>query len=407
MTNPYRSVLRTPGAIPFVLAGFVGRMPMSMMTLAVLLVVRHRTDSYALAGAASAAHTLTQAVITPFVGRLSDRLGQSKVLPKLLVIFLTGIGLIVGAAATRGPVWLLFAGAVIAGAGQLPYTSLLRTRWAHLLGSSPELSTAMALESAADEAIFVMGPLLVTALSAIDTILAPIVAGALALLGTVPFVAARASEPPPRGAGSTTAAWRIPALWILILGGLFVGTVFGCTDVSMVAFAQRHGHAGLAGALLGLIAFGSLVSGLLYGARRWKSDIAKRYQLSTAAMAIGTVPAVFVASIWQMAPAALVIGIAVAPTLIASSGLITRVVPVSARTEGFTWQSTGINVGVAGGAALGGLLVQNFSSQAAFLVGPISATLAAAVALAGTRLLAPRLTARGESVGPDWAADAH
>jgi MFS family permease len=376
-------------------------MPMSMMTIAVLLVVRHRTDSYALAGAASAAHTLTQAVVTPFVGRLADRLGQSKVLPKLLVIFLAGISLIVGAAATRGPVWLLFAGAVVAGAGQLPYTSLLRTRWAHLLGSSPQLSTAMALESAADEAIFVMGPLLVTALSAVDTLLAPIVAGLLALLGTVPFVAARASEPPPRAAGSITAAWRIPALWVLILGGGFVGTVFGCTDVAMVAFAQKHGHAGLAGALLGLIAVGSLVSGLLYGARRWNSDLARRYQISTAAMAIGCIPAVMVASLWQMAPAALLIGVAVAPTLIASSGLITRVVPVSARTEGFTWQSTGINVGVAGGAALGGLLIQTFSTQAAFMVGPIAAGFAALVAIAGNKLLAPRLTTRRESVGPE------
>ena len=380
---------------------------MSMMTIAVLLVVRHRTDSYALAGAASAAHTLTQAVITPFVGRLSDRLGQSKVLPRLLLVFLTGICLIVGAAASRGPVWLLFAGAIVAGAGQLPYTSLLRSRWAHLLGTSPQLSTAMALESAADEAIFVMGPLLVTALSAVDTLLAPIVAGLLALLGTVPFVAARASEPPPRAAGSSTAAWRIPALWVLILGGGFVGTVFGGTDVAMVAFAQRHGHAGLAGALLGLIAFGSLVSGLCYGARRWNTDLARRYQVSTAAMAIGCVPAAVVASIWQMAPAALLIGVAVAPTLIASSGLVTRVVPVSARTEGFTWQSTGINVGVAGGAALGGLLIQTFSTQTAFLIGPIAASLAAAVAIAGNKLLAPRLTPRRESVGPDCPAGTH
>jgi MFS family permease len=397
VTNPYRAVLRTPGAIPFVLAGFVGRMPMSMMTIAVLLVVRHRTDSYALAGAASAAHTLTQAVITPFVGRLSDRLGQSKVLPKLLLIFLTGISLIVGTAAARGPVWLLFAGAVVAGAGQLPYPSLLRTRWAHLLGSSPELSTAMALESAADEAIFVMGPLLVTALATVDTLLAPIVAGLLALLGTVPFVAARASEPPPN-AGHGAAAWRIPALWILIIGGAFVGTVFGCIDVTMVAFAQTNGVAGLSGALLGLIALGSLISGLLYGARRWKSDLAKRYQVSTAAMALGCIPAIVVGSVWQMAPAALLIGVSVAPTLIASSGLITRVVPVSARTEGFTWQSTGINVGVAGGAALAGLLVQSFDTRTAFLVGPIAAGLAAVVAIAGNKLLAPRLTPRSERV---------
>lgn len=164
MTNPYRSVLRTPGAIPFVLAGFVGRMPMSMMSIAVLLVVRHQTGSYGLAGAASAAHTLTQAAMTPLVGRLVDRMGQSFVLPKLLSLFLVGISLLTIATAPSAPVWLLFAGAIIAGAGQLPYSSLVRTRWTHLLGTSPELSTAFALESAADEAIFVLGPLLVTAL---------------------------------------------------------------------------------------------------------------------------------------------------------------------------------------------------------------------------------------------------
>ncbi len=396
MTNPYRSVLRTPGAIPFVLAGFVGRMPMSMMTIAVLLVVRHSTDSYGLAGAASAAHTLTQAAMTPLVGRLVDRLGQSRVLPKLLGLFLTGITLLVIATATDAPVWLLFAGAIVAGAGQLPYPSLVRTRWTHLLGSGPQLSTAFALESAADEAIFVLGPLLVTGLSVIDPIWAPIAAGVLALAGTVPFVAARASEPPPFAAGTASSAWRVPALWVLIAGGALMGTVFGTVEVTVIAFAQEHGHAGFSGALLGLIAIGSLVAGLLYGARQWKSDLAKRYRVSTAVLAFGTLPAVAVSTVWQLAPAALLIGVAVAPTLIASGGLITRVVPVSARTEGFTWQSTGINIGVAGGSALAGLLIDTFSTRAAFLAAPVAAGLAALVAVLGRRLLAPRTAAPAE-----------
>ncbi len=377
---------------------------MSMMTIAILLVVRHSTGSYGLAGAASAAHTLTQAAVTPLVGRLSDRLGQSRVLPKLLAVFLTGITILVATAAAHGPVALQFAGAVIAGAGQLPYTSLVRTRWSHLLGSSPELSTALALESAADEAIFVAGPLLVTGLAAVNPVIAPVAAGVLALVGTVPFLAARDSEPPPFAAGSGSSAWRIPALWILIVTAALIGVVFGNLDVAMVAFAQGHHASGLSGALLGLVALGSLIAGLWYGARRWVSDLAVRYRVSTATLAIGALPAVAASTLWQMAPAALLIGLSVAPTLIASSGLVTRVVPVSARTEGFTWQSTGIGVGVAGGAALSGLLVDTFSTRAAFVVGPVAALLAALVATAGAKLLAPPPLASSKSdsvaVGP-------
>ena len=83
-------------------------------------------------------------------------------------------------------------------------------------------------------------------------------------------------------------------------------------------------------------------------------------------------------------------GLSIAPTLIASNGLVARVTPLGSRTEGFTWQVTGINVGAAAGAALGGLFIDAVSVRAAFLVGPVAAALGALVALAGRRLLSPR-----------------
>ncbi len=363
---------------------------MSMMTIAVLLVVRHRTDSYALAGAASAAHTLTQAAATPFVGRFVDRRGQSFVLPRLLAVFLTGITVLVVSAATDGPVAVLFVGAIIAGAGQLPYPSLVRTRWSYLLGNGPYLTTALAFESAADELVFVLGPVLVTALATVNTLLAPIVAGALAVIGTVPFVAAHASEPPTFRASAGSAAWRVPAMWVLIVSSVLIGIVFGGTEVAIIAFSQHHGASGLSGVLLGLIAFGSMVAGLWYGARRWRRDVAVRYRGSLATLAILATPAIAASSIWQMAPASLLIGVSIAPTLIASSALVARVIPPSALTEGFTWQSTGINVGVATGSVIAGLLIDSLGVRAAFVTGPLAAALAALVALAGAGLLAAR-----------------
>ncbi len=390
VTSPYRKVLRTPGALRFAASGFVGAFPMAMMTIAIVLVVRHRTGSYGIAGAASAAHTLTQASVTPLVGRLVDRYGQSAVLPRLLALFLAGIAIITVAAAAHAPTGVLFLGAVIAGAGQPPFPSLVRARWTHLLGNGEGLSTALALESSADEAIFIVGPAIVTALAAWTTLAAPLLAAALGLGGAVVFLGAKSSEPPPFANDFETGAWRIPAMWVVIVSSVLVGVVFGSVEVAVIAFAQHHHASGLAGLLLGLIALGSMSAGLWYGSRPWRRDLAVRYRLTLATLAVGGLPAVAAASVWQLAPAALLVGLSIAPTLIAASGLVARVVPPSSRTEGFTWQATGINVGVAAGAALGGLLIDAVSVRSAFLVGPIAAALGALVALAGQPAACPR-----------------
>jgi MFS family permease len=388
VTSPYRTVLRTPGALRFAVSGFIGRFPMAMMPIAIVLVVRHRTGSYAIAGAASAAHTITSAAVTPLVGRLVDRFGQSAVIDWLVGIFLAGIAILTIATASRAPTAVLFAGAVIAGAGQPPFGSLVRARWTHLLSAS-QLATALAWESSADEVIYGIGPIVVTALAAWTTLAAPLLAAGLALAGTLLFLGARGSEPPPVAGEARTGAWRIHAMWVVIASSVLIGVVFGSVEVAVIAFAQRHGHSGLAGLLLGLIALGSLCAGLWYGSRQWQRDLNVRYRLSLATLAVGGLPAVAASTVWQLAPAALLVGVSIAPTLIAGSGLVARVVPASSRTEGFTWQVTGINVGAAGGATLGGVLIDAVSVRAAFLVGPVAAAIGAAVALGGARLLAP------------------
>ena len=54
MLKPYKTLLRTPGALKFSLAGFIGRMPIAMDSLAIIFIVVAATDSYALAGALTA-----------------------------------------------------------------------------------------------------------------------------------------------------------------------------------------------------------------------------------------------------------------------------------------------------------------------------------------------------------------
>ena len=62
----YARILRTPGRGPVVLATLIGRLPIGISGLAILLYVREVTGSYAAAGAAAGALALGGGVGAPF-----------------------------------------------------------------------------------------------------------------------------------------------------------------------------------------------------------------------------------------------------------------------------------------------------------------------------------------------------
>ena len=129
MLDPYREVLRVPGAVAFVVAGLVARLPISMQTLGVVLLVRATTGSYALAGAVSATFALAQALLAPLLGRLVDRHGQARVLLPALLLYAAGLGGLVALALAGAPSWTLFPAAAVFG-GSYPSP----VRWYGLAG---------------------------------------------------------------------------------------------------------------------------------------------------------------------------------------------------------------------------------------------------------------------------------
>ena len=63
MLSRYRRVLSLPGALAFSASGLVARLPISMVSLGIVLLVSTRTGSYSLAGAVSAAYILANALV--------------------------------------------------------------------------------------------------------------------------------------------------------------------------------------------------------------------------------------------------------------------------------------------------------------------------------------------------------
>ena len=389
-TRGYGPLLRTPGALGFTTAGLVGRLPISMLGIGTVLLVEDRRDSYALAGLVSAAYALGLAVLAPLVSRLIDRRGQRRVLPAALAVSAVGIVAVVLLAGTDAPaVWLVLAATVMSTASS-QLGSVVRARWSALLSGRPdEVPRAYAWESVVDELVFVLGPLVVVVCAVVDPALGLLVALALGAAGTLAFVAQRGTEPPvvPPLPGRRRSAMASPGLRTLTAAMLFVGVLFGTVEVTMVAFAEERGSSSGAGVLLALVAGGSAVAGLVYGAVHFRTPLARRFLLNTVLLAVGLVPLLLAPTVLLMAPAALLAGVAVSPTLIASFGLVDQLVPVAARTEGFSWLNSGLGVGVALGFALSGAVADALDSRAAFLVGLGGALAAAAVALAGRRTL--------------------
>jgi MFS family permease len=390
--NPYAAILRTPGALKFSASGLVARLPMSMVGIGTVLMVQGLYHSYALAGRISAVLVIAQAICSPQLARLVDRRGQRRVMLPMLAVASVGlIGLIV-TAVTRAPEALLYVFAILAGGGAGSYGSMVRTRWSKVLHDPRRLHTAYSLESALDEVVFVVGPVVATLLATSVTpwsgLAVPLVAG---FVGGAWFLSLRATEPPPvpRAVGDERhrSVLRNPAALVVCVVFVAQGVVFGATDVSTIAFADEHGHKSWAGAILAVCALGSLGGGLLYGARHWRSALWKRFVVGMVALAAGVSMYQLVHSIAALVAVMFVTGFAIAPTLINGNGLIQQVVSPGQLTEGLAWTGTALGIGVSVGSAVAGSRIDAAGAHAGYLIVLIAAGAAAALVLGSIGVL--------------------
>ncbi|MFI6454263.1 MFS transporter [Streptosporangium amethystogenes] len=389
MVGPYRGLFSTPGVKGFVIAGFFGRMPMSMLGIGIVLLIEALTDSYATAGAVAATVSVSLAVAAPLSGRLVDRFGQARiVIPLTLAHGATLTGMML-CAKFGAPRWTLFATGVAVGATALSLGSLVRARWSHLLGGTARLHTAFSFESVADEVIFVAGPALVTALATmINPYAGLIVALTCTTIGTIAFGLQRGTEPPirPREERSGTPI-TIPGVALMSCAFLAMGAVFGSVDLVTVAFAEEQGAKPAAGLLLASFAGGSLVSGLWYGARQWTVSLRGRFIGSLAVFAVGLTPIMLIGDVRIMAGALFLAGLAISPTVITGYSLTEQLVPIHLLTEGMAWISTSVGFGVAIGAWAGGRLTDAFGASNAYGFSFVCALLAVAIGVGGSAWL--------------------
>jgi MFS family permease len=84
----YLDLLRAPGVARLIAASTVGRLPYGMNVLALILLLRAEGHSYAEVGIVTGAAGLAVGLTAPSLGRLIDRLGQTRVLVATAVVLL-------------------------------------------------------------------------------------------------------------------------------------------------------------------------------------------------------------------------------------------------------------------------------------------------------------------------------
>lgn len=385
MLDSYRRVFAHPGSAAFSATGLVARLPMSMMTLGIVILVSELSDSYGLAGQVSAAFVIGNSAIAILQGRLADRFGQSPVLYVDAVLFALSTGLLVTAVTDDWSTPAPHVFAALAGAAMPQVGSMVRGRWANVVEDDQERHTAFAVEAVVDEVVFVAGPGLVTFLS---TLYAPqtglLVALTLGTVGTVLLALQRRTEPPAHPVHHEERSDPMPWARIVPIGvaAVALGALFGAVEVGTVAVAEDHQHKAVAGALLAIFSFGSLIAGVVAGAIEWKASALRRFQVGIGLLATGLLVLPFVSHLVILGAVLFVIGSALAPTLIAIVSLLESSTPRSRLTEAMAVFQTGISAGLAPGAFLTGLVADRSTGSTIYWVAAGAGALTLLAALA-------------------------
>jgi hypothetical protein len=351
-----------------------------MIGIVIVLLVGGKTGSYALAGAVSATCALAEAVVAPQGARLVDRYGQARIVVPQLAVHVVGMVGLVVAVRTGAPRWTFLVAAVLT--GFLPNVgALVRARWRYVLPEGPLLRTAFSLESALDEVVFVIGPPLVTLVAAQwgpSTAILTLVVG-IGVIGAALLLVQGGTEPPAAGAAHAgqTSALRVRGIVDLLAVLACLGGIFGAVEVVTVAWAAEDGHPARAGIVLSCYAAGSLVSGLTYGVIRPRLALHRQLLVGCWVMAWCVVGFALATDVVALCIVAFIAGLSIAPTLVASFALVEELVAGQQLTEGLTWLTTGIVVGVAVSAPIAGRVVDAYGPHRAYLVPVVFGFLAA------------------------------
>ena len=358
----YTELFAQPDMRGAIVASFIGRLPIGISGLALLLLVRANQSSVSDAGLVTSAYLGGLAGIAPLVGRIIDRLGPRPVLLIAGIAYPVALLLLVSAVARGASLGLVLLLSFAAGATLPQVTTCMRTLYRRRLQDDAVLIAALSLDSVLIEVVFIVGPMLVAFVVAVATPDVAVLLGALcAALGAI-----LVTRTPAMTAWPIEGLRRRSLLGVLQDAGfrrllailLGYAAVFGCVDIGVATYAFEAQRPALAGIILGVMSIGSAAGGLAYGSRSWHLPLTRQFPLALVVMGLAIAPLTLITSAFPLAVAAVIAGVTMAPPLIIQSTIVAKTMPTSQMAEAFTWVTTAMLCGVGIGFALGGVVAE-------------------------------------------------
>ena len=386
-----QSLVRAVGGTYFPLA-LVARLPYAMVVVGVLTLVVAGRGSLALGGLNSAMVGIGAATCGPLLGAAVDRFGQRRVLLAVSVASTAALGAMAWVVYSPLPDAAVLAVAFLVGATAPQIAPLSRSRLVAIISACVVpgrrvrvLNSTMAYESAADEIVFIVGPVVAGVLAVAVDPWAPVVAAAAL---TLVFVSAFALHPSAAtaqaSAGRTPAAGSVrelarPGVVVIVVGILGVGLFFGSMLTSLTSFMGDHGRPEEAGLVYAAMGVGSAALALGVALFPVGFTSAARWLVFGGVMLVGALALPGVSSVTGMVVALLVIGLGIGPTLVTQYGLGARRSPVGRSATVMTLLGSAVILGQSLASAITGNVAERWGTDVALLL-PAAAALVVVIA---------------------------
>ena len=380
----FRGVWAAPQLAPVLVLSLFSRLAYGINALAIVLFVHDRTGSFARAGAVSAAYGAAAGLGLPLLGRLVDRVGQTRVLAVVALLHGCATAALVALGLSGAPTGALAAAGAVAGFTVPPISPCLRGIFADLLDGAETLRAALVLDAIVLELVFIGGPALTALLVAVASPAAALVVGAVVTVGgawafawTPPSRAWRGSGP----AGGLAGPLRSPGLRTLLISSVGLGFGLGTLEVALPAFGVEEGSRSWGGVFIAALSAGSAAGGLWYGAVA-PPGVRRAYLVLGVVLSAGIALLALPGSALAMVLLAPVAGAALAPLTAAVNELTGEVAPEGTLTEAYAWAITAAVGGLAAGTAAAGVIIDEVGWREAILCGSAAGLMTAGVAYA-------------------------
>jgi MFS family permease len=386
LIDPYRSFFALPDVKAIVLFTVVSRLPVAMMSFAMLMFMKQALGSFAQAGTVVGAYFIAMAIAAPVQGRLIDRFGPLWPLRITGLVHPLALAGLMASALLRPDFSDALVFAIVGGAFVTPITTLSRTLWRHRFEDGPDRRMAFAVDAVSIELNFTLGPALIALLLALGNPTwafgAAVGFSALAVLVFLNSPGLKYWKHEPHAERHLLGPLTILPLWLVFICNFGLTFSFGVLEVSYAAAATQAGWPAMGGALLAVNSVGSAIGGAVYGALHLRVSLERQYGAAMALLALMVAAHMLAPSVWWMLPLSLVAGLLIAPALTAQTLMISRLAPPQYATEAFTWSSTFIVSGIGIGTAVAGWLIETVGVASAFATAAALLTCAAALSMA-------------------------